>query len=202
LQVISSMAVVRKVPEIDAVAKDLARIMRYSIPTENAMVTVKDEVDNVSSYLKIQGTRFRDTFSYSLNVDDELLDCKIAKLVLQPIVENSVVHGFRMKDSDARIDINVERTAEGVAFVVTDNGCGLDEQEQAQITSQICVAAGHDDHSIAADTRAHLGLRNINRRIKVLFGESYGIVLASRSGAWTQVTLTIPEIHTGTMVPE
>ena len=192
LQTISSMAIVYKVPEINNVSKDLAKIMRYGIPTDDALVTVRQEIDNVRSYLEIQKIRFKDFLFYEIDVTEEAYGFKIVKLALQPIVENSIIHGLKMKESGGFIKITASISDDVLALDIEDNGLGMGLTELEYLMAEINKPEEEGAIHTDGTNHNHVGLRNINRRLKIIYGDEYGLQLESSRGEWTKVRLLIP----------
>jgi len=194
LQIISSMAIVHKIPEINDISKDLARIMRYGIPSNSGVVSVKDEITNVSSYLDIQKIRFKDFFNYTITLSEEVYEYSIVKLILQPIVENSIIHGLNMRESGGIVKISVE-IVNGLLFIeIWDNGIGISQVDLNTIMVHINESEEPVDNHRDRNSHNHVGLRNINRRIKILYGEESTFEIESIKEQWTNVKLVIPAV--------
>lgn len=199
LQIISSMAIVNRVPEIETVSNSLARLIRYSISGEQKTILLKEELKNVTCYLEIQKIRFKKRLSYVIDVEDELLNINIIKLVLQPIVENGIRHGFEDRNGNGRIEIRGYRKEERIYIYIKDNGRGMSEEEVEGLMEKINepLKRKNINEVKAAEERKmreegnHVGLRNINLRIKMYYGEDYGIFIKSKPMEGTIVTVCI-----------
>ncbi|MDI4646671.1 cache domain-containing sensor histidine kinase [Cohnella hashimotonis] len=192
LQIISSMAVVHKVPPINTAAKSLARMMRYSISERPGPVTVKDELNAVTGYLDIQKLRFGDLLDYETDIDDSMRAAPMMKLVLQPIVENAVCHGIEPTGRRGLIRISGSRSGGRLRIEVRDDGAGMPPERVADLTRKLDAPDAGSDAESADRLHTNVGLRNIHRRIKLIYGESYGISIDSERGAWTKVTVEWP----------
>lgn len=172
-----------KVPEV-VVA--LSGFYRKSLSRGRALVRVADELEHVRLYLEIQKCRFGETIDVAWNVDETLIDAPIMKLTLQPIVENAVQHGMgRRVDNKGRIEITVcQNAAEELKIVVADNGAGM-TPEQAQALTQ-------GDWSPSKDEGGSYGIYNVQRRLRLLYGEAYGLTYDSVLGQGTAVSVRIP----------
>jgi sensor histidine kinase YesM len=147
------------------------------------MVTIGDEIENIKRYLYIQQIRYSDRIKYSMDVDDDILQYKLPALTLQPIVENSVIHGLKDKKEKGEVNIRgklAERNT--ITLEVYDNGVGIDNDKIVQLLS-----LNHDDLSSAG-----LGICNVNKRIKHLFGHEFGVDIKSINNENTRVIITIP----------
>jgi len=196
LQTISSMAVVYKVPEISTASKGLANTLRYSINTKNKFVTIKDEIDNLISYLEIQKLRFGDSLNYELEVDKEIYNYTIIKLLLQPIAENSITHGIDPKGIKGEIVISGGRVNENVFISIWDNGAGMSEDEVENLMKNI-NSTKDDIYGFFHDQHNNIGLKNINMRIKMLYGEDFGLEIESQKDDWTRIIIKIPAERAG-----
>lgn len=154
--------------KIIALTKSLAAFFRLSLNNGKAVVSLWDEVEHVKQYLYIQKERYEDKLTYSFDVDENLLDCMVPKIILQPIVENSIYHGIRPMDGIGHIAISIHQNADTVLIVVKDNGVGFDTQKTCGV-----------------------GLRNVEKRIKLFYGAAYGLDIASQPGAGTTVRLKL-----------
>jgi len=196
LQIISSMAVVYKVPEISIAAKGLANTLRYSINTKNKYVTIKDEINNLISYLDVQKLRFGDLLNYELEVNKEIYDCMIIKLLLQPIAENSISHGIDLKGTSGKIVISGGRVNENIFISIWDNGVGMSEDEVENLINHI-NSTKEDIEDSHHSQHNNIGLKNINMRIKLLYGEDFGLEIESQKNDWTRIIIKIPAKKAG-----
>jgi len=142
-------------------------------------------VQNIESYLTIQKMRYKDKLSYQTDIPRELLTLMTPKLILQPIVENAVYHGIKLQADGGEIRIGARREADMLVFTVEDSGVGMTPQQ----LENIFVRDDSNDRGI--------GVSNVNNRIKLLFGEQYGLRYASSPGRGTKVALCLPIIKGG-----
>ncbi|MFC3802863.1 sensor histidine kinase [Cohnella sp. GCM10012308] len=192
LQIISSMAVVHKVPHINTAAKSLARMMRYSISERTGPVAVKDELDAVTGYLDIQKLRFGELLDYETAIDDALRNAPMMKLVMQPIAENAVSHGIEPTGRRGVIRISGRQNGDRLRIEIRDDGAGMPPERVAELTRRLDAPDVGEDANEADRLHTNVGLRNIHRRIKLFYGESYGISIESEPGAWTVVAVEWP----------
>ena len=133
--------------------------------------------------------RYEDILDYRVEVEDSLLDCAILKLTLQPLVENALYHGIKSKRNGGTIIVRVARVNEGLLLLdVEDNGVGLTPFKLSKIQAMLAENAGEP---ILNETG--FGLDNVNKRIKLYYGEQYGLSIQSHYRSGTQVTVAIPK---------
>lgn len=190
LQIISSMAVVKKDFDIETVANSLAVLIRYSINSDSKEISILEEVKNTKSYLNIQKIRFKNLFEYEIRMDSDVADCRIIKLILQPIVENALTHGIEPKGENGRILITIQKREADIFLCVWDNGVGLNfeqlERLREYIENKNCNSLNNNH------TGNNVGLKNINNRLKLYYGEAYRLLIESEYGSGTKVTIHIP----------
>ena len=175
------------IPEIATMAAGLAKILRTSI-SKRQFIYLKEELELVNCYVDIQKIRFNDKFSYSAELEEGLEECVIPKLIIQPIVENSVLHGLKESEEGC---IRVKITGkDGVLCIeVTDDGCGVPEERMDAI-----------NHRRQEQLVGHIGVSNVDTIIRLTYGEEYGIHLERLGGSGedesavhgTKVTLRLP----------
>lgn len=200
LQIISSMALVKQTPEIEIMSNSLARLIRSSICGEQKTILLKEELKNVRSYLEIQKIRFRDRLSYSITVGEGLENVRMIKLILQPIVENSISHGLERTGEKGHVEINAYKIEDKVLIELSDDGKGMAEKELSDLMAHINrppkdreVSAARKKKELEAREKGnHVGLRNINMRLKMYYGEDYGLQMVSSPAEGTKVTICIP----------
>ncbi|WP_213645765.1 sensor histidine kinase [Paenibacillus lautus] len=159
----------------------LSRLLRYSIGPDRS-VQLKNDMNYVRDYLKLQQIRFNDRLDYRITVADETLDVYVPKLLLQPIIENAIKYGYE-NQSDVLIEINIYTSTGKLILEVRDNGQGM-SKERLQEVNQILQSQ--------TNTTQHIGLYNVHRRLVLLYGEASGIHIDSTQGKGTCVVLTIP----------
>lgn len=184
LETIRMNAVVNHQTEIEELVKMLARIMRYNIQVTDQMVTLKAELRMVQYYLKIQNYRFGDRITSEIlieeGVDQETL---VMPLIVQPFVENAFIHGLEQKDSDGRLTIHVGMKGDVVEIIIEDNGVGMDYYTLGQIRKSMREDSGD---------QIHIGIRNVNQRLRIQYGEEYGVKIESNLGCGTRIFITFP----------
>ena len=168
--------------EISDMLKKLASVLRYSINQSNRKVTVRQDMDWLSEYLFLQRYRFSESFRYEILVEEGIRECRIHKLLLQPIVENAVLHAFSGLDAGGVLLVTGERTPAGdLEFTVEDNGCGMTPGQVAALTSEEGVRPGS------------IGASNVLRRLRMYYGDRANVSVWSEQGVGTRVTLHMPD---------
>jgi len=184
LESINWMARMHGVPEIGKMVKALGDLMRASIGGED-FISVREEIRNIENYLTIQKFRYGDKIEAETDIAHEILDAKIPKLILQPVVENAIVHGIENKIGNGKIIIQGFFENGTIILQVKDNGIGMDEEVSSGILSE-----NHEPEN--GEKHTHIGLKNVDRRIKMYYGEKYGVNIQSRKGYGTCVRITFP----------
>lgn len=178
-------------------AEALATFFRYTISNVENLVTLEDELTNVNNYYIIQRYRFGERLSLNVECDTEneieIMSYKLPKLTLQPIVENAIYHGIERKIGNGNVNIKIETTATRLIITISDNGIGITEDRLREINDKLNRTTLE---YIKPDSETHSGIAavNVNNRIKLLFGEEYGICMYSTSNVGTDVEITLPLI--------
>lgn len=162
----------------------LARILRYGVSSSNNLVTVEEEWNHLNEYISLVNLRFSNVVIQG-NLSPEILNCKMLKLLLQPLVENSINHGIADDDADGCIQIWGYRKEDTLTFTVSDNGKGMDEEQLSLLRDYL------EDKNTAFTS---IGLKNIKKRIQIYYGKQYELTINSRPGQGTSVTITLPVI--------
>lgn len=164
----------------------LSKLFRISINRGSEFVTLEQEIEHIESYLLIQKIRYGDKLDYSIQVDESLISIRIIKIIIQPIVENAIYHGIKKLAGNGKIDISVYQESGNICIKVTDNGVGMDEDTLNSLTD--------NNHS---RSKAGIGVKNVDERLKLYYGERYGVHIESEIFVGTSVTLTIPKEYLG-----
>ena len=162
----------------------LAKLFRISISKGHEMITVEKELEHARSYLKIEKFRYKQ-FTYSFDVDEDCLNYYCNKITLQPIIENAIYHGLDRMVDEGEIRITVHSRGDNLVFTVEDNGIGMTKEQCREILEG------------SAGDKTGIGIRNVNNRIKIYFGEQYGIRIDSELDEGTTVTIVMPKIGEG-----
>ena len=164
----------------------LGKLLRYGINAKKQIVTVREEIDHLQDYIKLQNHRFDDKFDLIIDVKKNLLSTKIIKLVFQPVVENAIFHALETIEGKGFIKLTGYRKKTVAVFEISDNGTGMTESQLDDLSSNI------NDFGLQHDGSRGIGLRNINERIKLYFGTEYGLKIHSTLNEGTKVVIKIP----------
>lgn len=188
LESISMMAIINDDDITSDMAQNLGTILRYSISKHDQEVTVGDELNTLSKYIALQDARFSSQYQISIEVPEEFYEISTIKMILQPIVENAIYHGMAQIRHKGQISIFATRIEpDTLQFEVWDNGIGMSEEDVQKVNDYI------NDRNTAFKS---IGLRNVNKRIKLRYGNAYGVHITSVLGEGTSVYVTIPCQHT------
>jgi two-component system sensor histidine kinase YesM len=160
----------------------LARLFRLSLNRGEEITTVNNEVENLRSYVVIQQKRYENMINFSIDVDENTLNYKTVKLILQPLVENAIYHGIEKKGGRGNISVQIKEEENKLLYCVIDDGCGVNTEKIKALLSQ-------------SDTQIKgFGIKNVNDRIKLYFGEEFGIEFYSSYEQGTKVMVYQPAI--------
>ena len=162
----------------------LARFFRLSLGKGKNIVTVKDEIEHVKNYLMIQHMRFKNKFDYEFDIAEDVLELPSLKLMLQPLVENAIYHGMEFMDGDGMIMVKAWREEDELYLSVADNGLGMTEDKVEMILTGKSTSGNGRGSGI--------GVKNVNERIKLYFGEAYGLTIDSEPDEGTTVIIHLP----------
>lgn len=182
LNVIKSLAEIHDVPEIETIATCMSELVRYNLE-KFPVATLQEELQQVQRYMTIQNIRFPGKFCYDINVPPEFLQMNLPVFLFQPLVENSVEHGFSNKENECYISISCQLENELLHFLVADNGSGM-SQEQLKTFQCSGKTSPKGHHSI--------GLANVNQRLRSYYGEEYGLLVESIPGEGTIIDIVLP----------
>lgn len=160
----------------------LAKLFRISISKGKEFITIEQELTHVRNYMIIQSFRFHNQFQYSFDVDEQVLQYYCNKITLQPLVENAIIHGIEGLCDEGEIRIIAKQDGEEVILIVEDNGVGMSQEKCEKILK-------HD----TADNFG-IGIKNVNDRLKIYFGDQYGLKIESELDEGTKITIRFPKI--------
>jgi two-component system sensor histidine kinase YesM len=166
----------------------LGKLLRYTVQIGNQAVSIQDEMEYLHNYLTLQNLRFKNKFEMVIDLEPELNELKIINLVFQPLVENSIYHGLESKPGLGVIRITGRQYERGTYFEVADNGVGIEPNQLERINRQI------GDPYLAEYYSKSIGLKNVNERIKLYYGDDYGIKIFSELGQGAIVRIELPDI--------
>lgn len=183
LETIRMKARINKQYEIEELVKMLGKILRSSIQAGSKDMTIREEVELAEYYLKIQQYRFGERIQYQIYVEEGTERQKILPLLIQPLVENCIIHGLEGRADVGHIDVCVKRSGQNVVITVTDDGAGICGEKIAEIRREL---AGNRTKG------EHIGICNVNQRVRLRYGEEYGVTVESIGGEYTRVEITLP----------
>jgi len=187
LETIRMKALVNNQREIAELVKMLAKLMRRNIQVSDRMVTLKSEIDSIECYLKIQNYRFGDRITSKVEVEKGVdINAKVLPLVIQPFVENAFVHGLEGVESNGKLLVNIKREVEIIKITVQDNGTGMDYYQLGELRR--ILNSGLETE----DAQTHIGISNVNQRIKLQYGYTPGVEIYSKKGKGTTVVISMP----------
>ncbi|MDD4851041.1 MAG: sensor histidine kinase [Gemmiger sp.] len=163
----------------------LARLFRISISKGHELIPIRKELEHAESYLQIQKYRYKNQFEYTFTVDPACLDYLCNKITLQPIIENAICHGLELMVEEGHIAVKVEEAGQDILLSVTDNGVGMTaEQVDAMLKRE-------------PSDRTGIGIKNVNDRLRIYFGEPYGLHITSEPDVGTCVEIRMPKVREG-----
>jgi two-component system, sensor histidine kinase YesM len=187
LDTIIWMAESKKTDQVVEIVSALSSFFRISLSKGMDWITIGEEVERIRSYLTIQKMRYHDILDFKIDVDEEVSENTILKLILQPLVENALYHGIKNKRQGGTIIIRAKRKGEDeVLLEVEDNGIGFTPEKLAQLRAEL------DDDSGDIKLESGFGIGNVNKRIRLYYGKQYGLSVQSEYTTGTRVILVIP----------
>ena len=187
LEIINLTAINNKEDDISNIVQSLSYILRYAIG-KTAMVKVKNEIEALEAYIDIQRYRFGDSFSIEIELDRTLFQCYIIKFIIQPIVENAILHGMKRTSTGGKIEISLSCYEEGIEFSVSDNGIGMSQERLEKLRESIY----NPSIEYVESKNNGIGLKNVYRRMKLYYGDRGEFIINSVEGKGTNVILRIP----------
>lgn len=188
LESISMEAEINDDTEVADMINDLGVFFRYSIENKSKYINIIDEISHISIYIAIQNIRFDKRIKFTYNVPNKLKNWNVAKLMLQPLIENSIIHGLKNNDDILNINLDIEKKNNLIFLTIKDNGNGMTQSEQISLLKYI-------NNENLEDTSKSIGLKNVQQRIKLIYGSEYGISISSKKGFWTELIIKIPFIE-------
>lgn len=177
LNIINWMAVYGEKEQVSRMLVSLSRMLHYTTDNRKDSMPLSEDIGWLKDYIVIMSNRFEHRFRVDFNIEPELMEASVPKLFLQPLVENAIIHGFRDMESGGLITIYGRRLGDDIEFCVEDNGGGIEPERLKEAL---------------AENSSHIGIHNVDKRIKLLYGERYGIDIESVPELGTRVKLVIP----------
>ncbi len=183
LDTINWMAIDKDEYDISNAINALANIFRYAIVNSNQEVTVREEIEWLRQYIHLQQFRLKNSFACKIDVNADVMDCKVHKLLMQPYVENSIIHGFEGMKENALLEVKLFTQEEHLIIRIIDNGVGMPQELLAHINS------GCEDMT---GDRTHIGMSNVAIRLRMYYGESARVEASGGADGGTCIQITIP----------
>lgn len=180
------MAKMQKADNIESVVTSMIKLLNSSMGRGPDIITIEEEIENIKSYINIQEYKYIKKIGVNIDFDAEILKYKILKFILQPIVENSMIHGLGPKQGQGFITIKGYADHGDISIIVEDNGVGMTQNEMDLLLK------GEENGS--RERFSSIGLRNVNERIRLAYGEKYGLHIKSQKDVFTSVEIRIPII--------
>jgi len=172
---------------INDMIRDLSSILKYVLQSPSGRETLANEIKHARDYLRIQRVRFKGRFSVRWDLQSGLEQRKVIRFLLQPLLENAIYHGIREKEGHGLITIRASEARGCLRIVVSDDGKGIEPRQLAEIRRRL-----EDESAEVEAGPGSIGLANTNRRIRLTFGDDYGLSLESEPGRGTSVTVELP----------
>lgn len=191
LDTIRSYALMSDQEDIALMSEKLSRFFRYAISNRENIVKVEDELRHIEDYLFIQSRRFGDRFETEISVEEpELRERYMLKLMIQPLVENAITHGLERLKRKGRIHIHIAATEKKLLIRISDNGVGMNEEKLCELNHSLQAGTVQPAENHRRGTG--IAIQNVNARIRITFGEEYGLHYRSHEMQGTTVTATLP----------
>jgi len=184
LNTIKYLADGQNIKNISEVTTSLVTLLYTTIGKDSQYITIQEEIEHVRAYLNIQKYKYLNKFTVVFEVEDEVLKCEVLKMMLQPIVENALIHGIEPLEHPGVISIKIYKEEKNIKFKVTDNGVGMSKEQVEQLLK--------DNHNNKRSRFSGIGIKNVNERIKLFYGRQYGLKIYSELGLYTTVEFEIP----------
>jgi two-component system sensor histidine kinase YesM len=180
------LAKMQKADNIEVVVTSLVDLLNSSMGRGPDIITIEDELKNIRSYMNIQQYKYIKKMEVFIDFEDDILNCKILRFILQPIVENSIIHGLGPKQGQGFISIKGYADGGDISIIIEDNGIGMSSMEIELLLKSNEISS--------SDRFSNIGIRNVNERIKLSYGDKYGINIKSQIDVFTSVEIKLPII--------
>lgn len=174
------MAIIQKADNIKEAIDALSRLLLNTINQTERFVTIEEELQNLRDYVYIQKIRYNDRFQIKYYIVKDVLNQKCLRFMLQPFVENAIFHGIDPEKNMLTIEISIYEEVDNIVFVVKDDGVGMTQEKLKEIFEAESDSSG-------------IGIKNVNNRIKMIYGQSYGVEIKSKEGSYTEVKMELPK---------
>ncbi|WP_181873461.1 sensor histidine kinase [Paenibacillus prosopidis] len=189
LESINGIAAKEGADKIYHMTKALSLVFRYSVKGTDT-VPLREELAMIKSFIYIQKIRFGNRFEVKYHFPEEILEYRVPKMILQPIVENAIFHGIEPKSGEVLLELAGEISGDMILLTVKDNGMGMDDEKLRMIMNSLSAKQGLIGQN--QDWTISIGLANVNNRVKLKYGNEYGIIIESEPGLGTEVVIMMP----------
>ncbi|MBE6068355.1 MAG: histidine kinase [Clostridium lundense] len=186
LNSISALALIEEAPKTHDVICDLAKMLRYILKKVNQMVELEDAINYVTAYLQIQKVRFGSRLKFYIDVQEECKKVKVPFMIIQPFVENSIIHGLESKEEGGVIKITVYESGNSIVICIEDNGVGI-EKDMIELINE------GKDEEYKRNTSSGIGITNIRQRLAYHYGDKYYLNVNSTINKGTEVKIILPK---------
>lgn len=198
LELINSMATFYNCDDIALVSQKLGQMFRYNVDKNaSKYALIREEIEHIQNYYTIQKIRFENRIKLQINISDEFLQYKTPRFLLQPLVENAFKHGFKKEKTEGVIEISCHYIDDDIDIVIRDNGEGIEKERLLYIMKNISEYTSmhklNDKDQLFNNNVVGFGLYNVYSRIKLYYGDSYGLTIESTKNVGTKVTVHIPK---------
>jgi two-component system sensor histidine kinase YesM len=180
LDSIKWLAALQNANNISDLTTALINLLKYNISVKSALVSLEDEIRSLHNYIVVQKFRYGDTFEVRFNLDPETVDCEVLHFMMQPIVENAIIHGFEDIEHTGLIKITSKIVNDDLIILIADNGIGIEPSKIEEFQNS------------PADKFNGIGMMNIHSRIQLHYGKAYGLSISSEQGEGTTVEIRLP----------
>lgn len=191
LDTINWMARKKEAMDVAELVESLSQLFRIGLSKGNDLIPLENEIEHIESYLKIQKARYKDKLNYTISIDPKLNNIVVHKVVLQPIVENAIYHGIKERRGPGHIAIIGEENEGNLVLYVKDDGVGITEERLTQLNQSLTVSFDSLEETRSREMIGY-GVMNVQARIKLTFGDPYGVSIESEQGKGTVVKIVLP----------
>jgi two-component system sensor histidine kinase YesM len=184
---ISMYAEIQGNKEVVQMTHNLSKLLRYSIGSDHAEVSLKQELEHVKGYMAIQQIRYEERLKFVVRVEERLFNCQVIRLILQPIVENAIIHGFDQGNGNGTIELSVENAKDNIQITIEDDGIGISRTKLSHLNNKLIDAS-------LPDGPGGIGLVNVHRRISLRYGAPFGLTIEHSISGGTRIIILLPII--------
>ena len=192
LNTVSYIARMKKEETIEILVNAIIELLCDSMKNDDSLHTVEEELRVIKNYIIIQDYRLLGKFTVDIQIDEEIASCMMPRFILQPVVENSIIHGIEPANRRGVVSIKGSQRDGKICFTITDNGIGI---ESGKIEKIIAKPRNQEKSRFSG-----IGIGNVDRRIKLMMGEEYGLTMKSEKNIFTTVEIRLPMIQKGGMM--